>query len=118
MTSQFTLEVRVREEVGAWEECLCDGGRIIRRVPVYEGNEFSHFRPDDLGECKPCHGSGGKWNEAVREIWVIEGTVTKSTTLYRFHDACKLCGGSGHCSRCNGTGCEPGTATRWEVSDE
>ena len=133
MTSQFTLEVRVREEVGAWEECAaCNGkGYIECHTPRNP-------------KCSKCHGEGGKWHEAVKNKTAPVGSqllrpgmlVRKDSRLYRFHDACsytdilldhpRKCAGKGYleetpddwqrtCPRCNGTGCEPGTATGWRV---
>ena len=131
----FTLEVRVREEVGAWGECEgCKGRGYITSMTGASGER-----------CEGCKGTKGKWHEAVKaglqfyEVPSIEGRlVTKSSTLYRFHDACSVCRGdktgrekiSGtdiyarnintNCKHCHvdgigSTGCEPGTATGWEV---
>ena len=115
----------VEEEVKAWEECknpICSKGH----------------------GCAFCNGEGGKWHEAVVTIeydgspWLVHTAIelTKSSTLIRYHELCRVCKGNkvvgspdflgdkvenmtictmNVCPNCHGTGCEPGTATDWMV---
>jgi len=111
MTSTFEFFSGVREKVRAWEECTdCNDKPIPQAV------------------CPNCHGSGGRWHEGVysRQDKVLM-VPKKDGFLTRTHEICGKCyiplnhnvavqvDSTKRCDHCKGTGCEPGTASEWEV---
>lgn len=128
----ITIKQVAVEEVPAWVECSCGDGR------KWKGPHY-----DESVACPNCKGAGGKWHDAVTTIsdgttiqaMLIsdyEPTVTKTSILTRTHEVCMMCEGCGDlciymskgvvqphdtysdCPHCQ-DGCEPNTASEWEV---
>ncbi len=118
----FTKRSVIVETAAAWEEC---GSMVYDNRCMY-----GRLAPSN-SVCPDCNGEGGRWHEAVGDArgishgyyWSPEaqiGTFTKSTLLQREWEVCSDCRGSGEpcatadckmgqCTRCQGTGAEPGS---------
>lgn len=87
----FRREVRIVEEVDAWEECeSCAGSGYEPKSPAHP-DRIKHGRAIS---CELCNGSGGRWHEAVgkynvgltgkADAHMVGGSyVTKSSKLVR-----------------------------------
>lgn len=154
MTERFTKETWIRGEAAAYVECeRCGGTGEHYQNDCDAGGDIVNTY---MVHCQACQGAGGKWAQILIDegchhsgipFSMYNGTVTKSTILYRYHkpcvecegekkhacmmpvfkkgqEGCLTCDGSGFipCKSClvNGqsTGCEPGSATDWRVKDE
>ena len=133
---------KMRERVKAWEECeTCKGldQEDADSCPGCGGNRGKWHEAVQMR-----YGPAGEEEPLLKVFWQPPGCnkhvflvpITKSSTLIRYHKMCRVCKGNkvvgspdflgdkvenmtictmNVCPNCQGTGCEPGTATDWMV---